>query len=139
MSLYLQAELVFSLLVAALLSALIGLDRERRQRPAGIRTHMLVGLGACLFTLLSYHAFPGDAPGRIAANIVTGVGFLGAGAIIKGDMRVHDLTTAANIWMAAAVGMAVGTGAWFLALAASVIVWIILTIIRRLEPEKLES
>lgn len=111
----------------------IGLERERRQRPAGLRTHMLVGLGACLFTLLSIYAFPESDSARIAAQIVTGIGFLGAGTIIQHKRNVHDLTTAASIWATAAVGMAVGTGAWFLSLSATVLIWVILAIIRRFE------
>ncbi|MBC6935101.1 MAG: MgtC/SapB family protein [Chloroflexi bacterium] len=130
MSLYQQAEAVFYLLVAAVLSMLIGLDRERHYQPAGLRTHMLVGLGACLFTMLSVWAFPEGDPARIAAQIVSGIGFIGAGTILQRKGSVHHLTTAASIWATAAVGMAVGAGAWFLALGASVIIWIILAIIR---------
>jgi putative Mg2+ transporter-C (MgtC) family protein len=130
MALMQQVEIVVELLLAAFLSMLIGLDRERRQRPAGLRTHMLVGLGACLFAALSLFAFP-DAPSRLASNIVVGVGFLGAGTIIKSDHDVHDLTTAASIWVTAAVGMAVGVGAWFLAIAATLIIWGVLAVVRR--------
>jgi putative Mg2+ transporter-C (MgtC) family protein len=131
MSLQLQAEASLLLLLAALLSMVVGLDRERRHRPAGLRTHMLVGMGACMFTLLSRHAFPGGDPARVASNVVTGVGFLGAGAIIQRKHDVHDLTTAANIWATAAIGMAVGSGAWLLATSATVIMWVILAVIRR--------
>jgi putative Mg2+ transporter-C (MgtC) family protein len=138
MSLEQQALATFQLILAGFLSMVIGLDRERRQRPAGLRTHMLVGLGACLFTLLSMYAFPGTDPARIAANIVVGIGFLGAGTIIQRKSDVKDLTTAASIWTTAAVGMTVGAGAWLLATAAAVIVWIVLAVIRRFEPEKQE-
>ncbi len=134
-----QALATFQLILAGFLSMVIGLDRERRQRPAGLRTHMLVGLGACLFTVLSMYAFPGTDPARIAANIVVGIGFLGAGTIVQRKSDVKDLTTAASIWTTAAVGMAVGTGAWLLATAAAVIVWIVLAVIRRFEPEKQET
>jgi putative Mg2+ transporter-C (MgtC) family protein len=136
LSLLLQAEAVFFLVLAALLSVIIGMDRERRNRPAGLRTHMLVGIGACLFTLLSVHAFPGSDPARIASQIVVGIGFLGAGTIIQSKTNVHDLTTAASIWVTAAMGMAVGAGAWFLALAATVIVWIVLAVIRRFSKDE---
>jgi len=112
--------------LAAILSALIGLERERRAKDAGLRTHMLVGVGACLFTSLSYYAFPEADTSRVASNVVTGVGFLGAGMIWKGKSGVHDLTTAAGIWVTAAIGMAVGTGAWFIAIFATVMIWIIL-------------
>lgn len=137
MSLELQAEAILLLLLAAFLSALIGMDRERREKNAGLRTHMLVGLGACLFTLLSRLAF-GDVAdsSRVAANIVTGVGFLGAGVIWRGKHRVHDLTTAASIWVTAAVGMAVGAGAWLVAISATVTIWIILAIMAHLPVER---
>jgi putative Mg2+ transporter-C (MgtC) family protein len=131
MSLELQAQSAFALIWAAFLSMIIGLDRERGDQPAGVRTHMLVGVGACLFTILSAHAFPGADAARVASNIVVGIGFLGAGTIIRRSGQPHHLTTAASIWATAAVGMAVGTGAWFLALVASVLVWIILAVIRQ--------
>ena len=136
MSLLVQLEATLLLILAAFLSMIIGMERERRQRPAGLRTHMLVGIGACLFTLLSMQAFPGSDPARVAAQIVVGIGFLGAGTIIQRKSDVHDLTTAASIWTTAAVGMAAGAGAWFLAMTATLIIWIVLAIIRRFEPEK---
>jgi putative Mg2+ transporter-C (MgtC) family protein len=126
-----QAEVIIQLLLASLLSMIIGMDREARNQPAGLRTHMLVGLGACLFTALSSFAFPGDDNSRVASNIVVGIGFLGAGTIINRNNQPQHLTTAASIWSTAAVGMAVGTGAWFLALGATVLIWIILSVIRR--------
>jgi putative Mg2+ transporter-C (MgtC) family protein len=115
------------LLVAAFLSMVIGLDRQHRNQPAGLRTHMLVGVGACLFTILSSHAFPRSETARVAAQIVSGIGFLGAGTILQRK----GLTTAASIWATAAVGMAVGVGAWFLAIAATVLIWVVLAIFRR--------
>lgn len=136
MSLQLQLEATGLLILAAFLSMIIGMERERRQRPAGLRTHMLVGIGACLFTLLSILAFPGADPARVAAQIVVGIGFLGAGTIIQRKSDVRDLTTAASIWTTAAVGMAAGAGAWFLAMTATLIIWVVLAIIRRFEPEK---
>ncbi|MBK9121578.1 MAG: MgtC/SapB family protein [Chloroflexi bacterium] len=129
MSLEQQLVASLQLILALTLSALIGLDRERRDKDAGLRTHMLVGAGACLFTLLSAFAFPGSDSARVAANIVTGVGFLGAGVIYRSESRVHDLTTAASIWITAAIGMAVGTGAWFLAIVMTLLVWIVLRVI----------
>ncbi|MBN1965553.1 MAG: MgtC/SapB family protein [Anaerolineae bacterium] len=133
MTLAAQFEVALWLLLAALLSMVIGMDRERRQRPAGLRTHMLVGLGACLFTTLSALVLPGGDPTRIAANVVTGVGFLGAGTILQRKDSVKDLTTAASIWATAAVGMAVGMGAWFLAILTTLMIWTILAVIRRFE------
>lgn len=136
MSLQLQLEATLLLILAALLSMIVGMDRERRHRPAGLRTHMLVGIGACLFTRLSIDAFPGSDPARLAAQIVTGIGFLGAGTIIQRKSNVHDLTTAASIWATAAIGMSVGSGAWFLALTATLTVWIVLAVIRRFSKDE---
>ncbi|RMF82248.1 MAG: MgtC/SapB family protein, partial [Chloroflexi bacterium] len=135
MSLELQLQSSLQLLLATFLSMLVGLERDRRQQPAGLRTHMLVGFGACLFTLISFYAFLGSDPARVAAQVVTGVGFLGAGTILHmrehGTPDVKHLTTAASIWATAAIGMTVGTGAWFLAVNSTLITWIILAIVRR--------
>jgi putative Mg2+ transporter-C (MgtC) family protein len=112
------------LLAAAVLGALIGLEREIHDHPAGMRTHLLVSLGSAGFTVLSIAAFsaPGADPARIAAQIVTGIGFLGAGAILKEGATIRGLTTAASLWATAAVGMAAGAGAWLTAVAITVIV-----------------
>ncbi len=126
------------MLLAALLSMLIGLDRERRHRPAGMRTHMLVGIGSCLFTILSIYGFEGETS-RVAANIVTGIGFLGAGTIMQRKGDVHDLTTAASIWATAAVGMAAGVGMWFTAIVATLIVWTVLAVLRRFQDKSYDS
>src|SRR5690606_30481185 len=139
MSLQVQAETIVLLVIAAFLSMIIGLDRERRDRPAGLRTHMLVGVGACLFTLLSIHAFPGGDPGRVASQILPGIGFLGAGAILKQRRDVTGLTTAASVWATAAVGMSVGTGAWLLALAATLTIWVILVVVSKTEHHHLKT
>jgi putative Mg2+ transporter-C (MgtC) family protein len=134
MELQTQAEIFVYLLLAALLSAIIGMDRQRRySHTAGLRTHMLVGVGSCLFTGLSIHAFPGSEGSRVASNVVVGIGFLGAGVIIERREGIRNLTTAASIWVTAAMGMAVGAGAWFLAMSTAALVWIILAVIRRLE------
>ena len=130
-----QFIISLQLLLATLLSMIVGLDRERRDKDAGLRTHMLVGMGACLFTALSSLAFPHSETARVAANVVTGVGFLGAGVIYKGENKVHDLTTAASIWITAAIGMAVGTGAWFIAIVATLLVWFILKIMFHLREQ----
>lgn len=134
MTLEAQAQIILELVVASFLSTIIGWDRESRGQPAGLRTHILVALGACLFTGLSVHAFAGDT-GRVAAQIVTGIGFLGAGTIIQQKGQAHHLTTAASIWATAAVGMAVGVGAWFLGLGATLIIWAVLVIVRKLKKE----
>lgn len=132
MSLQFQVQLSVYLLIAAFLSAVIGLDREKRHaKSAGVRTHMMVGIGSCLFTILSIYAFPGSDSGRVAAQIVSGIGFLGAGVIILRDRNVKNLTTAASIWVTAAIGMAVGAGAWYLASVATLIVWMVLAYLRR--------
>jgi putative Mg2+ transporter-C (MgtC) family protein len=106
------------LLVAAILGALVGLEREIHDHPAGMRTHLLVSLGSGGFTVLSIAAFPapGADPARIAAQIVSGIGFLGAGAILKEGVTIRGLTTAASLWAVAAVGMAAGAGAWVVAI-----------------------
>jgi putative Mg2+ transporter-C (MgtC) family protein len=119
-----QLELGFRLIVAAVLGGLIGLEREYHGHPAGMRTHLLVSVGAATFTVLSIEAFkgPGTDPARIAAQIVTGIGFLGAGAILKDRGGIRGLTTAASLWAVSAVGMAAGAAAWGVAVAASLIV-----------------
>ena len=107
-----QLDLALRLLLAAVLGAIIGLEREVHDHPAGMRTHLLVSVGSAAFTVLSIFAFPGSDTGRVAAQIVTGVGFLGAGAILKEGATIRGLTTAASLWAVAAVGMAAGAGAW---------------------------
>jgi putative Mg2+ transporter-C (MgtC) family protein len=114
---------------AAALGAAVGIEREFRVREAGIRTHLLVALGAALFTVISAYGFhefltSGDAvvrtdPTRIAAQIVTGIGFLGAGAIIREGLSVRGLTTAGSLWVVAAIGMASGAGFWWAAIVTT--------------------
>jgi putative Mg2+ transporter-C (MgtC) family protein len=110
------------LFVAAALGGAIGLERELRERQAGLRTHLVVSVGAALFTLVSAYGFAGMAGvdrSRIAAQIVSGIGFLGAGAIIRQGLSVRGLTTAASLWLVAAIGMAAGAGYWVGALIAT--------------------
>ncbi|MGH2657232.1 MAG: MgtC/SapB family protein [Actinomycetota bacterium] len=131
----LDVELVLRLLGAAVAGALIGFERELRDQPAGFRTHMLVALGSCVFTVISAYGFGeltgrGDVrtdPTRIAAQIVTGIGFLGAGVIFRQGLTVRGLTTAASLWVTAALGMAVGAGAYLVAGAGTAIA--VLTIV----------
>jgi len=109
-------EMAGRLCLAALLGGLVGLEREMHSQPAGLRTHMIVSLGSCLMMLVSLYMAqlgptPGD-PGRIAAQVVTGIGFLGAGAIMRFGMSVKGLTTAACLWTVAGVGLAAGCGYW---------------------------
>lgn len=125
----LELDLVLRLLLASGLGAAVGYERERAGKPAGLRTHILISLGAALFTLVSIYGFgatTNDAS-RIAAGVVTGIGFIGAGAIIHGgEGIVAGLTTAASIWTAAAIGLAVGTGMYLLAIVATILVLIVL-------------
>ena len=123
----LQLDLALRLLVAAVLGSVIGFEREIHEHPAGMRTHLLVSLGSAAFTVLSIYGFPSEqgAPtdtSRVAAQVVTGIGFLGAGAIIKYGTSVRGLTTAASLWATAGVGMAAGAGWWFVALVTTAIV-----------------
>ena len=130
----LQLDLLWALLVAVLLGGAVGLERELRGKAAGLRTNILICLGAALFTHLSLHvdAARGD-PARIAAQVVVGVGFLGAGTILHGRGSVTGLTSAATIWLVAAIGMAVGAGAVFEAAGATLLVLGVLRVLAVLE------
>ena len=124
----LQLDLGFRLVLSAVFGAAIGVEREISGHTAGMRTHLLVSLGSALFTVLSIYGFgPGTQampidPTRIAAQIVSGIGFLGAGAILKEGLSIRGLTTAASMWATAAVGLAAGAGHYVLATVATVIV-----------------
>lgn len=122
-----DVQMFLRLLVAMILGALVGYERERAGKPAGVRTHGMVSLGAALFAVISIHGFAntGD-PARIAAQIVTGIGFLGAGAILHERNSVHGLTTAASLWVTAAIGLAVGVGMVVMSLATAVLVFLLL-------------
>lgn len=111
------------ILLAAVLGAIIGLERQYHGKVAGVRTNMLISLGAAVVTMISQQIGLeyDDSVGRIAAQIVSGVGFLGAGVIIRDRGGIHGLTTAATIWLVAAVGMACGAGSYYLAIAATVV------------------
>ena len=114
-------EALLRLALAAILGGMIGVERELRDREAGLRTHLLVAVGAALFTIAGAYGFgsSGVDPTRVAAQVVTGVGFLGAGAIIRQGLSVRGLTTAASLWLVAAIGMASGAGYWEGALIAT--------------------
>lgn len=122
-------EALARLAIAAVLSGVIGFEREVAQKAAGLRTHMLVGLGSAVFSLLGVAAFPGSDPARIAAQVVTGIGFLGAGAIFRHGFTVRGLTTAAGLWTVAAVGMASGIGEWEVALVATGVAVVVLYVV----------
>lgn len=124
------------LALAAGLGAAIGIEREIRQKPAGLRTNILIALGAALFTMVSIEIgrdYAGATPDRIAAQIVTGIGFLGGGAILRSGTNVHGMTTAATIWVNAAIGMAAGAGAFAMASAATVITLVVLALLPPIE------
>ena len=150
------AEALLRVVIAAGLGGAIGLERELRDHEAGFRTHLIVSLGACVFTLVSAYAWTDWTfstasgvvfdPTRIAAQIVTGVGFLGAGAIIVRGISVRGLTTAATLWVVAAIGMAAGTGYYTVAVGAAVLVLVSLgplrlvssRLVSRVRPEEAE-
>ncbi len=127
-------RVMLRMVVALLLGAVIGYDRERSDAEAGLRTHMLVALGAALFVIVPSEAgVSEDAMSRVVQGIVSGIGFLGAGAVLKdsGEGRIHGLTTAGSIWATAAVGIAAGMGREATALLATLCVLLVLAALRR--------
>ncbi|MGZ4285456.1 MAG: MgtC/SapB family protein [Solirubrobacteraceae bacterium] len=134
-----HGEILLRLVVVVLLCGAIGLEREARDQVAGLRTHVIVGLGAALFTLVSAYAFTGPGsshvdPTRIAAQVVSGIGFLGAGAILRHGVTVRGVTTAAALWISAAIGMAGAAGYYFGAGATTVIALVALAGLRKVRP-----
>ena len=133
------ARTIIRLLAAAMLGAIIGIQREHAGKPAGLRTHMLVALGAALFVVVPVQVGMDSADlSRIIQGLATGIGFIGGGAILKlSDQReIEGLTTAAGIWMTAGVGVAVGLGALGVALLSVVLAWITLGLLWRIEKHK---
>jgi putative Mg2+ transporter-C (MgtC) family protein len=137
-----HTDILIRLALAAVLGALIGLDRERLAWAAGLRTHMMVSVGAALFMLVSAYGFadalhqPGDVRldvSRVAAQVASGIGFLGAGTIMLRRQIIHGLTTAASLWSVAAVGLAAGGGMYFAAVGATALMLIILVVIKPIE------
>ena len=130
-----DTELLWRLVTAAVLGAVLGFERELRQKSAGLRTNILIAVGSALFTLMSYELADGIGadPGRVAAQIVTGIGFLGAGAILRTNSGVQGLTTAATIWVNAAVGVAAGGGEYRLAVFATAITLVALLLLQPIE------
>ena len=139
MGLETQIYLLARLGLAALLSMVIGIDRERRDKSAGMRTHMLAGIGACLFTMAGAFVFENGDPTRVASGVVSGIGFLGAGVIFRSENRVRDLTTAASIWATAAIGVTVAVNAWLLAIGSTVMVWFILSLLHSFEKNAIDT
>ena len=121
-----QLEMALRLVLAAGLGAIIGWQREKAHKPAGLRTHMLIAIGAALFTVVSINGFIGGNPSQVAAGVVTGIGFLGAGAIMHRGRSVEGLTTAASMWAVAAIGLSVGAGMYLLAVLTAIIVFLVL-------------
>ncbi len=132
-------QIVFRLILAGVLGGAIGFERERREKAAGFKTHTLVCIGSCLIMLTSMHIFDiykGIAtvdPARIAAQVVTGVGFLGAGTIIRFRASVRGLTTAASLWAIAGVGLAVGSGFYLAAIVTVVIILLSLLFLSKVQ------
>ena len=130
------ARIVFRLGVAALLGGIIGAQRERAGKAAGLRTHMLVALGSALFVVAPIEfGMSSEGLSRVVQGLVTGVGFLGAGTILKlmGDDQIKGLTTAAGLWLTGAVGVAVGLGEWGSAIIGVALIWLILEVVARIE------
>jgi putative Mg2+ transporter-C (MgtC) family protein len=125
-----QLEALIPVAVAMVLSGLIGLDREWRHSPAGIRTHMLVGMGSALVMAFGTVFYTPDSAARLAASVLTGIGFLGAGVIIHRESEVHQLTTAASLWFVAIVGVVVGARLYILATGATLLGWLVLSLLR---------
>ena len=129
--------IVGQLALSTTIGAIIGWERENQHKAAGYRTLGLVSLGVTLFTQISQYGFNGvEDPSRVAAQIVTGIGFLGAGLIIFQGDKIHNLTTAATVWVVAALGMAVGVGWYMEALVATAFSLLLLSVFRKLTPNK---
>ena len=135
-------DAVIKISLAALLGAIVGLEREWGGHPAGLRTNIMIAISSCLFTLLSIEAFASEGSARdtarVAAQIVTGVGFLGAGVVLQTRKQVRGLTTAATIWLVAAIGMAVGAGAYFVAIFTTILSTVLLILLAPVS-ERLEQ
>lgn len=125
--------------LSLILGFVLGIERELYKRPAGLRTHILVCIASCLIMLVSMYGFDEGDPARLASQVVSGVGFLGAGAIIRGDKDIKGITTAATVWISAMIGLACGNGFYFGAIIVTVFALIILTILRRLEMKIVSS
>ena len=122
-------EIFIRFLLAALWGSIVGAEREYRGKSAGFRTVIMISIGSCFFTMMSERIGGPGNPDRIASNIVTGIGFLGAGVIFRGDNQVNGITTAATIWAVAAVGMGIGGGYYFAAAYASFLIMVVLALL----------
>ena len=130
-----ELTIVVRVFLAILLGFILGLEREMYKRPAGLRTHILVCIASCLIMLVSMYGFESGDPARVAAQVVSGVGFLGAGAIMREDKGngIKGITTAATIWTSAMIGLSCGNGFYFGAILVTICALVILTILRRFE------
>jgi len=126
-----QWEALLRVLVAGVVAVLVGIEREREGKPAGARTYGLVAMGAAIFTVVGIYGFgAGDPAARVAAQIVTGIGFIGAGTILHMRRRVVGLTTAAGMWVAAGIGMAIGSGLYIIGIGAALALFVLLQFLR---------
>src|SRR5688572_1921 len=116
-----EIDIILKLILAIAIGGIIGAEREYRNKSAGFRTMMLISMGSALFTIISMDIDNTNSPDRIASNIVTGIGFVGAGVIFKGDTGINGITTAATIWVTAALGMGVGAGYEWTAIAGCIL------------------
>ena len=132
---YMELTVLVSILLAILLGFILGIERELYKRPAGLRTHILVCMASCLIMLVSMYGFDSGDPARVAAQVVSGIGFLGAGAIMREDKGngIKGITTAATIWLSAMIGLACGNGFYFGAILVTICSLVILTILRSFE------
>jgi len=136
-------EILVKVSLSVALGLIIGLEREMTNKTAGLRTHILICLGSTVFTILSLHSFDAglihdgiriqNDPARIAAQIVTGIGFIGGGAVLHYGVNIYGLTTAATIWITASLGMAVGAGAYELATITTLMTFLVLVVVRKIE------
>jgi putative Mg2+ transporter-C (MgtC) family protein len=140
-----DSEIVIRLLLSAFLGMIIGFERERQNQPAGLRTHTILAIGSCLAMTMSINlamqfkpVVSGD-PARLAAQVISGIGFLGAGAILRYGTTVKGLTTATSLWTMAIVGLAVGAGHYFAAIAATSALLLVLTLLNLLEKKVIRS
>ena len=137
-----ETIILMQLGISTVLGGLIGIMREREKKSAGLRTHILVCLGSTLLMVLSIsmaQQFPGSDAGRIAAQVITGIGFIGAGTIIQAGQSVRGLTTAASIWVTCAIGLAVGANLYFAASVTTLIALIVIEVVREVEKRYLRG
>ncbi len=138
-----EMEIILRLVVSLLLGFIIGIDRELTNKSAGLRTHILLSLGSTIFTIISIYGFSNimdfdgstrlNDPARVAAQILTGIGFIGGGVVLHHGVSIYGLTTAASLWITASVGMAVGTGSYKVATISTLMAFLVLVLIRKLE------